>query len=97
MLILVEPFEVEQRVLVLGIEPQHFGERLDRAIDEAAAPVVEAEAEQDVGVLERAQARALQQLLMNLHGAADLSLLAIQVAEDHVNLERVGIEPARPG
>ena len=47
-----------------------------------------------MGVLEAAQARALQQVLMDLDGAADLSLLAIQVAEDHVDLERVGARAA---
>ena len=95
MLILVEPLELQQRVLVLRIEPQHFGERLDGAIDEAAAPVVEAEAEQHVGVLEAAEPRALQQLLMDLDGAPDLTLLAVQVAENHVDLERVRREPRR--
>ena len=88
-LILVELLELRQRVLVGRIEPQHLLERLDGAIDEAAAPVVEAEAEQHVGVLEAAEARPLQQVLVDLHGAADLSLLAIQVAQDHVDLERV--------
>ena len=96
-LILVELLELRQRVLVGRVEPQHFLERLDGAIDEAAAPVVEAEAEQHVGVLEAAQARPLQQVLVDLDGAADLSLLAIQVAEDHVDLERVGGEAPRPG
>ena len=43
-------------------------------------------------MLEAPEARALQQLLVDLHGAADLPLLAVQVAEDHVDLERVRIE-----
>ena len=42
MLFLVQLLQVEQRVLVLRIEPQHLVERLERAIDEAAALVVEA-------------------------------------------------------
>ncbi len=79
-------------MFVARIEPQHFVERHDRAIDEAAALVVEAETELDVGVFERAQPRALQQLLMDLHGAPDLALFAVQVAENHVDLERVGID-----
>ena len=91
-LILVELLELRQRVLVGRVEPEHFLERLDGAVDEPAAPVVEAQAEQHVGVLEAAQARPLQQVLVDLDGAADLSLLAIQVAEDHVDLERVGGE-----
>ena len=41
-LLFVQLLEVDQRVLVLGIEPQHLVERLERAIDEAAALVVEA-------------------------------------------------------
>ena len=70
-------------------------ERRDRAIDEAAAPVVEPEAEQHVGVLDAVEPRPLQQRLMLLNRAADLSLLAIQVAEDEPQLERLGIERAR--
>ena len=68
---------------------QHFGERLDRAIDEAAAAVVEPEAQQHVGVFQLAQVRALQQALVLLDRAADLPLLPVQVAEDQVDLERV--------
>ncbi len=40
-------------------------------------------------MLQLAQVRALQQLLMLLDGAADLSLLAIEVAEDQMDLERI--------
>src|SRR3990170_4803833 len=36
-----------------------------------------------------AQARALQQRLVLLDGAADLTLLAIQIAENQSNLERI--------
>ena len=88
-LVLVQLLEVRQRVAVPRIEPQHFGERLDRAIDEAAAAVVEPQAEQHVGVLQLAQVRALQQRLVLLDRAADLALLAIQVAENQVDLERI--------
>ena len=68
-----------------------------RAIDEAAAAEVEPEAEQHVRVLEAGEPRPLQQRLVHVDRAADLSLLAIQVAEDHVDLERVGVEPRRLG
>ena len=88
-LFFVQLLEVRQRVPVLRIEPQHFRERLERAIDEAAAPVVEAEAEQHVRVLQLAQVGTLQQRLVLLDGAADLALLAVQVAEDQVDLERI--------
>ena len=60
MLLLVQLLEVDQRVFVLRVEPQHLVERLERAIDESAALVVEAEAEQHVGVLERASASAAE-------------------------------------
>ena len=53
-LLFVQLLEIGQRVLVVAIEPQHFGERLERAIDEAAVLVVETEAEQHVGVFELA-------------------------------------------
>ena len=92
MLLLVELLEVRQRVPVVGIEPEHVGERRQRAVDEAAALVVEAEAEQDVGVFELAQARPLQQRLVLLDRPADLALLAIQVAEDQPDLQRIAGE-----
>ncbi len=60
-LLLVQLLQVHQRVLVLRIEPQHLVEGLERAVHEAAALVVETEAEEDVRVLELAQPRALQQ------------------------------------
>ncbi len=72
-----------------GSRRRHFAERLERPVDEPALLVVEAQAEQDVGVLELAQIRALQQLLVLLDGAADLALLAIEVAEDQMDLERI--------
>ena len=55
----------------------HFVERLERAIDEAAALEVEAEAQQDVGVLDLGQLRPLQQRLVHLDGARDLAALAM--------------------
>src|SRR5262249_39706416 len=53
------------------------------------AAVVETEAQQHVGVLQLAQLRALEQILVLLDRAADLPLLAIEIAEDQVNLERI--------
>ena len=51
--------------------------------------VVEPEAEQHVRVLEFPQVRPLQEALVFLDGASDLTLLAIQVAENEMNLERI--------
>ena len=65
-------------------------------VDEAAAFVIEAEAKQDVGVLQAPQPRPLKQPLMDRDGFADLSLLAIQVAENHVHFERVRVEACSP-
>ena len=95
MLLFVQLLQIEQRVLVLRIEPQHLVERFERAIDEAAALEVEAEAQQDVGVLGAGQLRPLQQRLMDLDGARDLAALAIDVAENQMDLERVGVDPRR--
>ena len=92
MLLFVQLLQVEQRVLILRIEPQHLVERFERAIDEAAALEVEAEAQQHVGVLDARQLGPLQQRLVNLNGARDLAALAIDVAENQVNLERVGVD-----
>ena len=92
MLLLVQLLEVDEGVLVLRIEAEDLVERLERPIDESAALVVEAEAEQHVGVLEPREPRALQQALVNGDRLADLALLAIQVAEDHVHFECVVLE-----
>ena len=89
MLVFVQLLDVEQRVLVVRIELDDLVERFERAIDESAALEVEPEAEQDVRLLEPRQARPLQQALMNVDGARHLALLAIQAAEQQVNLERV--------
>ena len=92
-LLLVQLLELHQRVPVLGIEPQHFLERLVRAVDETAAAKVQAEAQQDVGVLERLEVLALQQALVDVDGAAHLALLAIEVAQHEMDLEGVLVEP----
>ncbi len=86
-----------QRVLVARIQPQHFGERLERAVDEAAPLVVESQAQQDVRVLHARQPRTLQQALVNRDGLADLAFLAVQVPQDHVDFERVGVEAGGVG
>ena len=89
MLIFVKLLDVQQRVLVVRIEPDDLVERFERAIDESAALEVEAEAEQDVRLFEARQARPLQQALMDVDGPRDLSLLTVEAAEQQVNLERV--------
>jgi hypothetical protein len=94
-LLLVEFLEVEQRVLVLRIHADDFVEGLERPIDEAAALEVEPEAQQDVGVLDGRQLRPLQQRLVNLDGAGDLAALAVDVAEDEMDLERVAVDARR--
>ena len=50
MLLLVQLLQVHQRIFVFRIQAQHLVERLERTIDEAAALVVESEAEEHVGV-----------------------------------------------
>ena len=42
-------------------------------------------------MLEPRQVRPLQQRLVNRDRACDLSLLPVQVAENHLNLERIGV------
>ena len=94
-LVLVQLLQLQQRVLVARIEPQHLAEGLVRAVDEPAAREVEPEAEQGIGVFELADARPLQDLLVDLDGASDLALLAIQVAEDHVDLDGILVDAGR--
>ncbi len=92
MLFLLHLLEVDERVAVARVESKHLVERVERAIDEAAALVVEPEAEQDVRLFHPAEIRPLQQPLVHRNRFADLAFLAIEIAEDHVHFERVGVE-----
>ena len=94
-LFLVEFLKIHERVAVVGIEPQDLVERLEGAVDESAALVIETDAEQHVRVLELAQIRPLQQSLMNGDRLADLSLFPVQIAQDHMDLEGVGVHAGR--
>src|SRR6188472_942427 len=89
MLVLVQLLQVDEGVAVPSIETDDLLERLERTIDEAAMTVVETKTEQHVSVLECAQIGPLEKRLMDIDGAPDLSLLPVQVAENHLNLERV--------
>src|SRR5687768_1807528 len=91
LLILVQLLQVDERVAVFGIELHDFLKRFERAIDESAMPEIQAEAEQHVGVLETREVGALQQRLVHGDGAGDLPLLPVEVAEDHLNFEGVGV------
>src|SRR5262245_39135593 len=53
-------------------------------------PEIEAETEQHVRLFEGPEIRSLQQRLMHVDCPADLSLLPVQVAENHLDLQRVG-------
>src|SRR5918995_6718468 len=89
MLIFVELFDVEQRVLIVRIEANDLVERFKRPIDESTALEVEAEAQQDMRLLEARDPRALQQALMNVDRARHLPLFAIEAPKQQMNLERV--------
>jgi hypothetical protein len=56
---------------------------------------VERQTQLDVRLFELGEIRPLQQRLVQRDRAANLSLRAIQVAEDHLDLERVGVADAR--
>ena len=51
-LVLVELLQVDERVPVFRVEPDHLLERLERAVHEPAVPEIEPEAEQDIGVFD---------------------------------------------
>src|SRR6185436_18518915 len=67
-LFFVQLLQLYQRMPVLRVESQYFLERFVGPVDEAAASEVEAQAEQDVGVLQRLEPRTLQQSLMDVNG-----------------------------
>src|SRR5207249_3691519 len=66
-------------------------ESLQGAVDEPTTLVIEPQAQQHIGMLDLAEPRTLQQQLMGRNRLADLSFLAVQVAKDHVDLERIGV------
>jgi hypothetical protein len=92
MLLFVQLLQVEQGILIAGIEPAYLVEGFERAIDEAAAFEIESQTEQDIRVFRAGQLLALQQRLMNLNRARDLAAFAVDVAENEMNLEGVGID-----
>ncbi len=91
MLVFVQLLQVDEGIPVARVELQDFLERLERAIDEPAVPEVETQAEQHVGVLQRGEVGPLQQRLVDVHGATHLPLLTVQVPQDHLDFERLGV------
>ena len=89
MLVFVQLLDVHERVVVVRIQLQHFVERFERPVDEAAALEVQAKAQQHVRLFEPRQLRALQQALMNGDGARHLPLFTVETAEQQVNFERI--------
>ncbi len=96
-LLLMQLFEVEKRVLVAGIESDDLGKGLERPIDEASALEVEAQTQQHVGMFELRQTRSTEQGLVDLNRFADLPLLAVEVAQNQMDLERVTVKTGRSG
>ena len=92
MLILVQLLEIDERVSIARIEAQDLLESFEGPIDEASVPEVQSEAQKNIRVFELREVRTLQQCLMDVDGAADLSLLPVQVAQDHLDFQCVGVE-----
>src|SRR6185295_9675178 len=63
-------------------------------VDEPAMPEIEGETQLDVRLFQPREVRALEQRLVKRNRPAYLSLRAVQVAEDHLDLERVGVAEA---
>ena len=107
LLVLVQLLQVDERVAVLRIELHDLLERLERAVDEPAVAEVEARGRAARRRARAGSGRAAAAATGARDRAADLSLLAVQVAEDHLDLERVGVgagglrsaprSPGRPG
>ncbi len=78
---------------VVGIELQDLREGRHRAVDESAAPVVEAEAQQHVGVFERAEPRRAA-AAPGVPGSARPTwpFSRYRLPEDQPELERVRVE-----
>ena len=85
----VDLLEREEGLHVVGGQPQDLAERVARPVDEATLLVVERQRHPHGDEFELVQPGLLQQLLVHGDRATDLPLLAIEVAEDEVHLERV--------
>ena len=94
-LLLVQLLQVEQRVLVLRVEPQHFLNASSARSTKPPCLKSRPRHSSDVGVLDLRQLRPLQQRLVHLDGARHLAALAVDVAENQVDLERVGVDARR--
>jgi hypothetical protein len=92
MLVGMQLFEVGQSVWILGIETEHFVERFESPVDEAATLEIEAKTEQHMGLLEFAEVWSLEQRLMNPNRATDLTFFAIEVPEHDMHFERIAME-----
>ena len=91
MLFFVELLQVDEGIAVARVQVQDFLERLERAIHKSSVPEIETQAEEHVGVLQCGEIGPLQQRLVDVHRAAHLPLLTVQVAQDHLYFERVGL------
>ena len=91
-LFFMQLLQVHQGIFIFCIKSEDLVERLGRTIDKATPLVVQSEAQEHVRVFEFAELGPLQQRLVDRNRLADLAFLAIQVAEDHVYFERVGVE-----
>jgi hypothetical protein len=94
-LVFVQLLQVDERVPVQLIEPNHFLKRLESTIDEPAVTEVQSETEQHIRVLERPEVGALQERLMHIDRPAHLALLPVQIPENHLDLERVSVRAGR--
>ena len=92
MLFFLQFLEIDERRFVLRVELEYFREGGRGPIDEAAAAIVEAEAEQHVGVFDAVEPRSLQERLMFADRAAHLTLLAVEIAEHELHFERARID-----
>ena len=91
MLSLVDFDEIRQRVGVFGVELDHLLEGIRGTVAKASALEVHPQAEQRVGTLVSGEPGAMENALVNLDSALELPLLSKQVAEDEIDLDRLGI------
>ena len=89
-LILVELLQVDEGIAVQWIELQYSLERLECPVHESSVPKIKAQAEQHVRVLQFGEVGSLQERLVDSYRAAHLPFFAVQVAQNHLDLERLG-------
>src|SRR5262249_16985298 len=93
---LVQLLEVSEGLAVPGLDRQDLLQRGDGLVDEAGLLEIERQAEESQRALAPGQAGAPEQLAVDLDGARDVALAALQVADPDADVHRGAVAGGQP-